>query len=169
MAINFAAKAVQALVSAAVSYVAGVLLAPDTKQPTLNDDKPTSPSTRGSMIPVLKGKRRLGAVIGWIGERQVIREETGGGGKKGGSKKKSYINIYYEKANHYICVGPADELTRIWQNGRVIWEGSVSRAASPEGTNISLGSEGNFTVRWGSRTQASGWDPYARDVLTIRW
>ena len=148
-------KVIAFIVVQALSALAGMLLRKDQKSPTLSDDKATSSSTRGSMIPVLKGKKRIGSVIGWVGNRVVTKEESGGGGKKGGgSSSSSKVTIYNESAVHFLCVGPAYSLTKIWSNGDVIWEGEVTRDSDPDKAVIDLGKEGTFHMYWGTQTQA---------------
>jgi len=148
----FIGKVITFIVIQALSLMAGMLLRKDQKEPTLNDDKATTSSTRGSMIPILKGKKRIGAIIGWVGDRVITKEKSGSGGKKGGSKTTK-VTIYNESAIHFLCVGPAYSLTKIWVNGEVIWEGEVTRDTNPDKAVIDLGKEGTFHLYWGTLTQ----------------
>jgi len=131
-----------------LSKIAASLLAKDPKTP-LVDNKPNSPSTRGSRIPILVGRRRVGPNVVWVGDRNSNLEAASGG--KGGAPSGEQL-VYKESAHHVLCVGPGHGLHRIWSNGKVIFNplGGISPLSHPSGTSIST-EIGPFTIYWGEQ------------------
>lgn len=118
----------------------------------VRDTKPSTLAERGAFIPWLLGRRRVGCVVCWAGDRFTAKESIGSGGK-GSKKKKQYQYIYHESAMHALCVGPAFKLHRIWQDGKVIFQGTIDAQSHPSGTTISCGAEGEFVIYWGEHNQ----------------
>ena len=138
-------KIVAVIVSAALSYAAQALLRKDIKQKQspLDTDSPATTSTRGSMIPILKGRSRLGAVIGWVGNRSIWGE----------GPRESRVSTYHEEALHFICVGPVYAIYEILVSGKSVWKGEMTQADNPDGAFIDLGWEGRVYIYWGTATQ----------------
>ncbi len=136
-----------------LAFAAQALLKPKSDSPVI-DDKPSTLAQRGAYLPWLLGRRRLGSIFCWAGDRFVRQETISGGGKGrafgGGSKPKQ--NVYYESAWHAICVGPAYRLHRIYQDGAIIWEGPIDSASHPSGSSV-LTSDGSFQIYWGQEFQ----------------
>lgn len=116
----------------------------------LGEDKPTTLATRGEYLPLVFGKRRIGYIFGWAGDRRVKKE---GGGGKGGGGGGSGTKVWYESGWHQLGIGPGAKLYAIYANGESIWEGPIDAATSPSGTTIDAGAEGSFTIYWGETTQ----------------
>lgn len=121
-------------------------------------DEPATLSDRGSYVPWLIGTRRIGAVILWVGNREVRSEPVGkrGGGGKGSSKKKTggaSQPVYYESAQHGLCVGPAEKLHRIWRNGRIVFDTAINSTDNPSGSSFQDVDDQTFTIYWGERDQ----------------
>jgi len=136
--------------SFALSYIAGRLLAKKSGL-KVDDDKPTTLTTRGSYCNYLIGRRRLGPALVWAGDRE-IKKEKAAGGKGGGSDQKT--DVYYEAGWHILCSnGPAWALHAIIQGGKVIFAGPITRDSHPSGSTVDLGKEGAFTIYWGEQTQ----------------
>lgn len=139
---------ISALAATALSFAAQNLLAKKAKTP-ITDEKPNSPSTRGSYVPLMVGRRRVGANVSWVGDRTVVTESAAGG--KGGTGSGASQLVYYESASHIIAVGPATRLHRIWSNGKIVYEpaGGITNLTHPSGTSISVPDLGTFKIYWG--------------------
>lgn len=136
------------VLSVGLSILAGQILKDKIKSP-IEDDKPTTLSTRGSFTNWWIGIRRLGPVFSWAGDREVIKEEVGGGKGFGGPEQ----DVYYEAGWHVLGVGPVLCLHQIIQGGKVIFNGPITADSHPSGSTIALGKEGNFTIYWGEQDQ----------------
>lgn len=155
VAVTTVVKIVGLVLSVGLAVASGIMLAQQGKQDLASDDKPTTVATRGSYIPLVLGRRRIGAVFAWAGNRAVLQERGGGGGKGGafGGGDAPTQTIYYESGWHLLCVGPAFRLHRIWQSGKVLWEGPIDQITTPSGSRIDLGLEGGFLIYWGEENQ----------------
>lgn len=142
--------------------VTGVLLAASyvisknamkRNQKPLGDDQPSTTATRGDWIPLIIGLRRTGCVVGAIppDSREEINVEGPGG-------------ALVEAAWHQLCIGPADEIHKIYSANEVIWDTKITRAESPSGSTFILDNEkGQFTVYWGEDDQPL--NPYLSTYL----
>ncbi len=125
--------------SVALSLAAKALATRQKSKSQRIDDSPTTLSVRGSWLPYLVGRHRLGVIFGWAGPRRF--------GQIGGT-------IYaVEDGWHQLCVGPAFRLHAIRSQGKVIWKGPISRDTHPSGTKIDIFGEGSFTIYWGEIDQ----------------
>lgn len=138
------------IISIGLSIAASALLKPKNKGVVI-DDKPTTLAERGAYLPWMLGRRRLGAVFCWAGDRRSAQESaTGGKGAVfGGAPKET---VYYESAWHVLCCGPAYRLHRIWQDGKIIFEGPIDAVSHPSGSSIPT-QDGSFDIYWGQPTQ----------------
>ena len=139
------------VVAVGLSLLAGYLLNKKNKS-LVQDDKPTTLATRGSYIPLVKGRRRIGCVFGYAGKRQTKKEKPKGGGK-GSTFSGPKVDVFYEDGWHLLCVGPIWALHEIEQNGVPIFTGPITAVSHPSGSLIDLGSEGKFRIFWGEITQ----------------
>ncbi|PHR91960.1 MAG: hypothetical protein COA69_09350 [Robiginitomaculum sp.] len=123
-------------------------------------------ATRNAPLPYCIGVRRFGARVISVWGRHVVEESTGavsgggkggGGGGGGGDMKQE---VYYENAVHYICLGPANRLRAIYQNGEEIWTGTAAIGGDFQFAH-DLGKEGAFKFRAGRGTVNR---PYHRDA-----
>jgi hypothetical protein len=153
--IGFIVMAALSIALSAASY----FLARGEKGPKQRPNfTPTTLAEQGSVLPLVIGRRRVGCILAWAGSRYTQTEETssGGGGPfgKGGKKKKSAgQTVYYEAGWHLICVGPAKRLHRIWQEGKIIWEGPINIDDDVSGTLFVDREGGEFTIYWGEPDQ----------------
>jgi hypothetical protein len=151
---------VPALISLAVSYIATSLTAEDPETPLI-DDKPSTVSKRGSYIPRVLGRRLVGAVYGWAGNR-VVRFESQSGGK-GQTSNAGQQTVYYEDAIHFLTINGSDEaIFRIRVNGENVLNTPISRSTSPSGSQFTLtGEDFSATMRvyWGHED-----DPISLDM-----
>lgn len=141
------------VISVGLALAAQALLKPRDKG-FIQDDKPTTLAERGAYLPWLIGRRRVGAIFCWAGDRFVRKEKVSGGGKGGvlkGSPPKE--PVYYESAMHALCIGPAHRLHKIWKSGAVIWEGPIDAVSHPSGSTIPLGDFSSFQIYWGEEMQ----------------
>lgn len=133
-----------------LAYLAGQMLKPDDPQ-AVSDDRPTTLALRGVYVPLLQGRRKLAPIVAWAGDREAEEQDSGG---KGFGASGGGGTLYYESAWHVLCVGPAQRLWRIWQNGKVIWSGPISADTTPSGSEIVLDNdEGTLAIYWGEPDQ----------------
>ena len=123
------------------------------KKAAPSDDYLESIATRGAYVPLGIGRFLVAPVFAW-GEMNdnnfslsgdSAGEATGYGKGSGGGSSN-----HYEKALHLLCVGPGEALHGITQNGKLIWEGPISPATHPSGSELSCqNGEGSFRIYWG--------------------
>lgn len=167
MGVQLIVTAILLVVSLAASYY----LASRVKPPNpLADKTATTLAERGAFVPWVLGRRRVGAVVCWAGDR-FTRKETVGGGGKGSAGKKPKQTVYFESAMHVLCVGPAFKLHRIWADGKVIFKGTIDSQSHPSGSTIDVGSEGAFDIYWGEHNQPTNahLGHASRVGVTSRW
>lgn len=135
-------------ISIGLSLLAGILLKPKSKSP-IQDDKPTTLTTRGSYINWYIGVRRLGYAFAWAGNREKRKEKAEGGKGFGGSKQ----DVWYEAGWHVISVGTVDELHYIIEGGKIIFSGPITRESHPSGSTVAIDEAQSFTIYWGELNQ----------------
>lgn len=141
-----------AALSFALSYIAGRLLAKKSGL-KVDDDKPTTLTTRGSYCNYTLGRRRIGPVFACapLSDREIKKEKAAGGKGTGASQKS---DVYYEVGWHILgSNGPYYALHQIIQSGQIIFDGPITRDSHPSGSTIDLGAEGSFTIYWGEPDQ----------------
>lgn len=146
LTISFAALGVLAILG-------GVLLRRGSGSTSLaRDDTPTTVATRGTRIPMIIGRRRVGAVFAWAGDRftDVKRQESGKGFGGGVSTEET---TYFESGMHVLALGPCNTLHAIYDSTGQIWSGPISSDTSPSGTSIETGNSGTFRIYWGEYDQ----------------
>ena len=136
-----------AVAAAAASY----LLTPKPKSSGILDDATTEPSVRGTIAPFILGRFKTGPVSAYIGSR-LVREE-----RVDYHKDAPKQAVYYEKAIHVLCVGPARRLNTIYEGGKEIFKGPITPLTHPSGTQVDLGygrnGYGRFRIYWGEPDQ----------------
>lgn len=166
-----------------LSILAGKLLAEQARKSVISDDKPTTLSQRGAFVPLLVGRRRLGAIFAWAGDRRTRNENISGGkGGKGGGGIGSLFGggkqkqkVFLENGWHVLCVGPAFKIWRIWQHGEIIFghesQEPLTPATHPSGSTVDFGSEGLMTIFWGEIDQPINTDlgDPSRIGISSRW
>lgn len=135
---------IQVGIALAAAIIAGRLAA--SRQKGLKDDKPTTVATRGAYVPWVLGRRRIGAVFGWAGDRRHSKESAGGKGSLMGGPE---VDVYYESGWHQLCMGRLDELTLIQKSGKVIFRGPITVDSHPSGSTVDLGKNGSLRIFWG--------------------
>ena len=110
-------------------------------------DAPTTLATRGSFLPRVIGRRRVGTIFGWAGDRSKRKESKG---KKGGGPNP---DIWRESGWHMLAVGPGTVLNEILQANKTIFKGPITPISHPSGTSVDLGKEGSFRIFWGEVDQ----------------
>lgn len=136
------------VVAVALSYLTARMMMKDQPAPEVDTSTPTL-SQRGEMCAWVLGRRRVGPVIGWVGNRVAVETSTGGGKNEPEQKSLSY----YEKAWHIICTGPAERLYAIYRNDINILPEPISRLGWPSGTFIDIGGGSGFRIYWGEVDQ----------------
>lgn len=132
----------------------------------------TNLATQGSFVPLLIGRRRVGALLAWVGDRQnyteVIKTD---GGKGGSSKKTNGATTWFEAGWHILCVGPATNLYQIWQNGDPQLNGSLDSINNPSGSAFQTVQGDTGYIYWGEVDQPIDADltDAARVGVASRW
>jgi hypothetical protein len=137
------------ILSIALSYLAGKLLAKRVKPKF--DDRVTTLATRGSYVPRVIGRREVGCIFAWAGQRYTRKERMDGG--KGSTFSGPKSTVYVEHGWHLLAMGPVRKLHRITQNGEVLFAGPITSTSHPSGSTIDLGKEGSFRIFWGEFDQ----------------
>lgn len=137
------------VLSIALSYLAGKLLAKRAKPKF--DDRVTTLATRGSYVPRVIGRREVGCVFAWAGQRYTRKEKLDGG--KGSAFSGPKSTVYVEHGWHVLAMGPVKKLHRITQNGETLFAGPITQTSHPSGSTIDLGKEGSFRIFWGEFDQ----------------
>jgi hypothetical protein len=155
-----------------LSILSSYLLRPKSKKGNLGEDTPTTLATRGSYVPLLIGKRKIGHVFAWAGNRKS--RSAGGGGKKGGGGS---FQEWFEDGWHLLSVGAGIGLYEIRFNNEIVWSGELTSDTHPSGTAVTIAGKGTFYVFWGELDQEpfeplvqatgirSGWP----GVLSVFW
>ncbi|MCP4612148.1 MAG: hypothetical protein GY845_25920 [Planctomycetes bacterium] len=86
------------------------------------EDPPVGSSKRGSVVPVVIGQQRVQPVSAWVGNRRTVTTHSGGGKGGGAASGSSYTKYFFESTWHLLCVGPAYSLSKIYENGELIFE-----------------------------------------------
>lgn len=141
---------IQLVVAVGLSLLAGYLLSKKNRS-LVQDDKPTTLATRGSYIPLIKGRRRIGSVFGYAGIRSKVKEKPAGG--KGDLFSGPKVDVYYEDGWQLLCVGPVWALHEIEENGVPIFHGPITAVSHPSGSLIDVGKAGKFRIFWGEINQ----------------
>lgn len=173
-----------ATIGVGLSVAAGLLLSaraflkkPKVNSPLSNNDFPLV-SNKGSWVPRYIGTRRTETVIvGWHGKRFIKKERQSSGGKGSSGAGSAKASIIYERVWHIIGVGYGTKLFEIRFGNKIIWQGPISSASTPSGTQISAGKYGNFRVYWGEPGQPAdddlksyiGIDSNWSGVMSIFW
>lgn len=157
------------ILSIALSYIAGKLLAKKVKPKF--DDRVTTLATRGSYIPRLIGRRKMGPIFAWAGERTTRKEKVSGGKGSditGGGPKQV---VYIENGWHVLAMGPCKKLHAITQNGEALFAGPITSDSHPSGSTVDLGKEGSFRIFWGEFNQPVNTylSNAARVTVASRW
>lgn len=128
-------------VGASIGYAVGSMLGnlldpPKVEGPRLKDLN-LQDSSYGAAIPILYGTLRLPGNVIWQTDLQEHEEKSGG---KGGPEITNYT--YSASFASLICAGPILGISKIWADGRVVWD-------TTSGTNSSF----PFTLYLGDETQ----------------
>lgn len=139
--------------SVGVSYLMNRYLAEEQETDTPFDDKPTPLAKHGMHLPLILGRRRVAPIFAWAGDRSttVASQSTGKGDVFSGPTIS--VVTYHERAWHLLCIGPADAITAIVANGDTVSKTRYTPGSYPSGTQVSLGSFGDFRLSWGEDTQ----------------
>lgn len=139
------------IIAVAASVAASYLLQPKVPDTSALDDSRTNPSTRGTLTPFLLGRAQIGPIMSFVGARYTTKERTD---YHSDSPKQT---VYYEKAIHVLCVGPAKQLNAIYEDGEEIFSGPITPDTHPSGTLFDLGygrkGDGRFRIYWGEPDQ----------------
>jgi hypothetical protein len=147
--------------SIGLSLVSSLFLKKKNKSPIVDKEASTTAS-RGDYVPRVIGLRRVGAVIGWVGNRKLRKEKTASG--KGFFSSDTETEVFYESAIHWLCVGPGTFLNRIYMDGQIIYDTQITPTSHPSGTTVTVGgtsgafgtienAQGTLKIYWGEASQ----------------
>lgn len=143
-------------VLAAVSIGAGMLLRKKTSTGSTDQqaDQPTNQTVRGGFIPVVMGRRRVGCVFLWTGDRTEVEEVVGrapAGGKSfggGGSVDIKQV-AYFERGWIGLCCQRCIIVNGIYKDGRLVENSRFAKPFMPAGSRIDFGKDGSGFIFWG--------------------
>ena len=143
-------------VLAAVSIGAGMLLRKKTSTGSTDQqaDQPTNQTVRGGFIPVVMGRRRVGCVFLWTGDRTEVEEVVGrapSGGKSfggGGSVDIKQV-AYFERGWIGLCCQRCIIVNGIYKDGRLVENSRFAKPFMPAGSRIDFGKDGSGFIFWG--------------------
>jgi len=106
--------------------IGATLFGPTVHGPRLNDLK-VAASTYGVAIPEIYGTVRIGGNMIWTsGIKETKKTQRAG---KGGPKQTTYT--YDATFAMGLCKGPIEDITRIWADSKLIYDGTNGSARSP--------------------------------------
>lgn len=143
---------ISAALSAGASYIAAKLNKPKDPKPFI-DDRPPTLALRGSPLPLLFGRTLMAPVIGYDGELDSKKVKSGGGKGVIGGGNRTTGYTYTKSGVHWICMGPADLLHTIRENGKIIFQGPINRGDTPSGSAIET-KAGTLYWYWGEYDSA---------------
>lgn len=129
--------------------------------PQLADTR-TTQVTVGAPIPIVFGTTAVGGTVMYLGSKiNVVQSNTGkSGGKKGGVTTYAY----YQSIGVLLCEGPIVDVTRIWENGQLVYDKRTQQPletgaeyAARLTANATYVTNTNFVLYYGTSTQ--GQDP----------
>ncbi|AOJ62498.1 hypothetical protein WJ32_08525 [Burkholderia ubonensis] len=132
----------------------GSILTPH-KQPQLPEIR-VQDSAYGKYIARVYGKYRLSGNIIWVGPAHQHSQSGKGAGGKG--PQQSYVTMSLAVA---LCKGPITAVTRIWANGKLIYD--ISNPSNFQAISGSAQMVTNFTVYPGDENQTA--DPVMQGYL----
>lgn len=142
------------IVGVGLALLSRLLFKPKQPSQVVRDDKPNTAHLRGSFIPLVIGTRKVGAIICDIWGRETAIEEEEVGGKGDFGEAKIMKTVYYEKAIHALCVGPAGRIIGIYKDGKILPESTnLSPTNSPSGSAVVFQDFGTARIYWGSAGQ----------------
>ncbi len=141
---------------AAISIGAGMLLRKKTGQATMDQqaEQPTNQTVRGGFVPVVMGRRRVGSVFLWTGDRIEVEEVVGqapSGGKGGGGGSQDIKQIaYLERGWIGLCCQRALIVHGIYKDGRLLENSRFAKPFMPSGSRIDFNKDGAAYIFWGT-------------------
>lgn len=140
-------------VNIGVAYLASKLSKPKGNQDRANDFMPTTLASQGAFIPLLIGRRRIGVVFAWAGDRgQTSGTSISSKGSRK-RKKNAATQTWIEAGWHLLCVGPANKLHAIYQDGKIIYDTPIDSVTTPSGTTLQTLTGESFVWYWGEEDQ----------------
>jgi hypothetical protein len=141
---------------AAISIGAGMLLRKKSSAGSMDQqaDQPTNQTIRGGFVPVVMGRRRVGTVFLWTGDRTEVEEVVGqspsggkGGGGGGGDIKQL---VYLERGWVGLCCQRCLIVNGIYKDGRLVDNSRFAKPFMPSGSRIDFGKDGSGFMFWGT-------------------
>ena len=145
-----------AVIAAALSYAISYFLRKDPPNHGPLEGAVATTAIRGTLLPFLLGRIRVGPTIGWVGLRRIHRR---------GSSKKGYRYYYYEKGMHCLTIGPGKSLNAIYEEGKIIFpvsttdkwgkvttDASLTPVTHPSGSSFET-AKGTARIYWGEVDQ----------------
>lgn len=102
-----------------------------TEGPRLQD-KRVQGAEYGTPIPKVYGAMKVGGWLMWATDLEE-RATTTGGGKGGGSPKSTTYDAFFKGA-FLLCEGPIVAIPRIWADGKILFDNTITNTGPQGGT-----------------------------------
>ena len=164
---------VMTAVSVALSVASSYLLKPKPDAP-LVDDRPKAIASRGTFLPYVIGRRRIGHVVTYVGryntQRAQSKSSIGQFLNFPGLASTAGATYYLQSAVHALCVGPAYALWSIKANNIEVFKGPINQITHPSGSLVACGL-GQFYIFWGEPDQPINTNMGESDAISVssRW
>lgn len=147
---------------AAISIGVGLAMRRKTSQASMDvqSEQPSNQTARGGFIPIVMGRRRVGSVFLWTGDRTEVEEVVGqapSGGKGGGGGGTQDIKqiAYLERGWIGLCCSKALIVHGIYKDGRLMENSRFISEYMPSGSRIDFGKDGAAYIFWGENHDLS--------------
>lgn len=121
--------------------IASQLLAKKKKDTPFVDEAPPNFSTRGTFLPRILGRQKVGPVICWIGKRRYFTDLG-----------------WFESGMHAVCIGPVRKMWAIRKSGKRIFLGPLDNRSHPSGSFFTCSDGSQFRIYWGFSDQLPEFD-----------
>lgn len=181
---GISAMLVMTAVSVAVSVASGYLMAKKPKAP-LVDERPSTIATRGTFLPYVIGRRRIGPIFSWVGRLNRDTHNFGTANLAAWqyslpfvfaisnvikASQKSAQKWWAASGMHVLALGPVYALWSIRLGGQSVFSGPITSVTHPSGSLIQCAA-GYFYIFWGESNQPINTNLGAGDSVGIssRW
>lgn len=142
------------------SIAAALLLQPDAAKtdspaPAGNSAKPTYVK-RGAFLHYVLGDRQVGPFVCFVGDEEsemVDANSAGGSGGGSADTPSPEVEVFEQPGWHVLALGPGKELTAIYADNEIIFNGPITPSTHESGSILDIGNDGTFQIFWGEKNQ----------------